>query len=36
MGLEEESEDAHELLKSHKIELITEQLHHLQEQQDTG
>ena len=36
IGLTMESEDVHELLKSHKIELITEELQHLQEQQDTG
>ena len=28
-----ESEDVHELLKSHKIELIAQELQHLQEEQ---
>ena len=32
-GLEEESDDLHELLKSHEIELNTEELPHLQEEQ---
>ena len=37
MGLEVESEDVHELSKSHKIELNTEELQQLQEeQQKTG
>ena len=33
MGLKVEREDVHELLKSHKIELNTEELQHLQEEQ---
>ena len=32
-GLKVENEDVHELLKSHKIELIMEELQHLQEEQ---
>ena len=37
MGLTMESEDVHELLKNHTIELNTEELQHLQEeQQKTG
>ena len=33
MGLEEESDDVHELLKSHEIQLATEEQKHMQEWQ---
>ena len=33
MGLEEESEDIHKLLKSHKVDINAEELLHLQNEQ---